>query len=303
MDWDKLRVFTVVAEHGSFTEAGAVLGLSQSAVSRQIGALESSLRVRLFHRHARGLSLTEQGETLLRAAREIAVKLNAAEMMLIESKGRASGTLTITTIVGFGVNWLMPRLRRFTDRYPEIEPTLLLDDRNLNMASGQADVAIRMAAPKGADLIYRKLAPIGFGLYAAPSYLKEFGIPKTATDLDRHRLLTFGSTSGLRIAETMENWPLAVGRTDGSLRKPALRTNSAIGLHRAVEAGIGIGPLPDIEVADNDLLVRVLPELEGPEMGAYFVYPPELKESRRVILFRDFLLAEIAERRPRERAP
>jgi DNA-binding transcriptional LysR family regulator len=108
MDWDKLRVFHAVAEAGSFTHAGEALNLSQSAVSRQISALEESVSMPLFHRHARGLILTEQGELLFRTAREVFAKLAMAEGLISESKDRPKGPLKITTTVAFGSVWLTP---------------------------------------------------------------------------------------------------------------------------------------------------------------------------------------------------
>ena len=113
MDWDKLRVFHAVAEAGSFTHAGDTLNLSQSAVSRQISALEEALQVPLFHRHARGLILTEQGEALNRTVREVFAKLAVTEALLTESKEKPAGRLKVTTTVGFGASWLAPRLQDF----------------------------------------------------------------------------------------------------------------------------------------------------------------------------------------------
>src|SRR6201996_1417123 len=132
MDWDKLRVFHAVAEAGSFTHAGDSLNLSQSAVSRQISGLEESLQVPLFHRHARGLILTEQGELLYRTARDVFAKLSMTEAMLSESKERPKGPLKVTTTVAFGSAWLTPRIKEFLDLYPEVTLTLLVDDGELD---------------------------------------------------------------------------------------------------------------------------------------------------------------------------
>src|SRR5579883_480449 len=155
MDWDKLRVFHAVAEAGSFTHAGESLNLSQSAVSRQISALEESLSVPLFHRHARGLILTEQGEALYHTAREVFAKLAMTEAMLSESKDRPKGPLKVTTTVSFGSAWLTPRIREFTDLYPEIQVSLIVDDSELDLSMREADVAIRMSPPRQPDLVQR----------------------------------------------------------------------------------------------------------------------------------------------------
>src|SRR5277367_6558034 len=115
MDWDKLRIFYAVAEAGSFTHAGDALNLSQSAISRQISALEDSLKVVLFHRHARGLILTEQGEVLYHTARDVFSKLAMTEAQLSESRERPQGPLKVTTTVAFGTLWLAPRIREFLE--------------------------------------------------------------------------------------------------------------------------------------------------------------------------------------------
>src|ERR1700751_1324175 len=120
MDWDKLKVFHAAAEAGSFTHAGEQLGLSQSAVSRQVSALEESLAVSLFHRHARGLILTEQGDLLYKTVHEGFAKLNAVENSLTETKDNPEGPRRVTTTVAFGSVWLTSRLKEFIRAYPGI---------------------------------------------------------------------------------------------------------------------------------------------------------------------------------------
>jgi len=193
MDWDKLRVFHAVAEAGSFTHAGDVLNLSQSAVSRQISALEEALQVPLFHRHARGLILTEQGESLNRTVREVFAKLAMTEALLTESKKTPAGRLKVTRTFGFGSSWLAPRLNAFLDQYPDVTMQLLLDDTDLDLAMREADVAIRMHAPKQPDLVQRHLMAMDWHVCASPEYLKQHGTPAKPEDLDNHRLILFGS--------------------------------------------------------------------------------------------------------------
>src|ERR1041385_4416398 len=152
MDWDKLKVFQAAAEAGSFTHAGERLGLSQSAVSRQVSALEAELAVSLFHRHARGLILTEQGELLYRTAHEVFMKLEAARTKLTDSRERPNGELKVSTTPGIGVHWLTPRLGEFLDLYPDIHITLITSDEELDLAMREADVAIRLRQPTQPDL-------------------------------------------------------------------------------------------------------------------------------------------------------
>ncbi len=292
MDWDKLRVFHAVAEAGSFTHAGDTLSLSQSAVSRQISALEESLQVPLFHRHARGLILTEQGEQLNRTVREVFAKLAMTEALLTESKEKPAGRLKVTTTVGFGGAWLAPRLREFFDAYPDVSMTLLLDDTDLDLAMRVADVAIRMHPPKQPDLVQRHLLTLQWVVCASPGYLKAKGVPQRAEDLDAHQLILFGD---YRMPVEDINWLAEVGRRPGNPRRALLEVNSTQAMLLAIQSGIGIGALPDFMVTEDAGIVRLLPELNAPKVDVYFVYPEELRNSKRVAVFRDFLLARLAE--------
>jgi DNA-binding transcriptional LysR family regulator len=291
MDWDKLRIFHAVADAGSFTHAGHELNLSQSAVSRQISALEDDLRVPLFHRHARGLILTEQGEVLYRTAHDVFTKLAAAKTRLMDSKEKPSGELRITTTVGLGSVWLTPRIKEFMELYPDIQVQLLLEDEELDLSMREADVAIRLRRPTQPDLIQRKLFTVHHHVYASVDYVRQHGIPKSSTELDKHRILIFQGASYL----TYVNMLLTIGRNDNDPRIPALRVNSAYGLRRAVQAGAGIAILSDYLVAPDMNLVQVELEVQTPEFDTYFVYPEELKETKRVTVFRDFIVAKARE--------
>ena len=295
MDWDKLRVFHAVAEAGSFTHAGEALNLSQSAVSRQISALEESLTVPLFHRHARGLILTEQGELLFRTAREVFAKLSMAEGLISESKERPKGPLKITSTVAFSSMWLTPRIREFLDLYPEIQVTLVVDDSELDLSMREADVAIRMSPPRQPDLIQRHLLSIPSHIYAAPEYVRKHGTPQKPEDLDKHRLIIYGDESRPPVPNA--NWLLEAGTKPAQERKPILAVNNDYAMLRAVLSGLGIAALSDFMAGEYADLVRVLPELAGPPVEAYFVYPEELRSSKRINVFRDFLLRKVAETR------
>jgi DNA-binding transcriptional LysR family regulator len=295
MDWDKLRVFHAVAEAGSFTHAGDTLNLSQSAVSRQISALEEALQVPLFHRHARGLILTEQGESLNRTVREVFAKLAMTEALLTESKEKPAGRLKVTTTVGFGASWLAPRIQSFLDAYPDVTMTLILDDADLDLAMREADVAIRMHPPKQPDLVQRHLLAMEWHICASPEYLKKHGTPLKGEDLDNHRLVLFGD---YRPPVADINWLAELGRRPGSPRRALLEVNSLHAMVMAVRSGIGIAALPDYMAAEEEAngMVRVLAEVKAPKVDVYFVYPEELRTSKRVAVFRDFLLARLVQR-------
>ena len=291
MDWDKLRIFQAAAQAGSFTHAGEALNMSQSAVSRQVSALEQDLGVSLFHRHARGLILTEQGELLYRTANDVLLKLDAVRSRLTESAETPSGTLRITTTVGLGSTWLTERIHEFLDLYPSIRLHLILDDQELDLAMREADVAIRLRQPIQADLIQRRLFTVHMHLYAAPSYVKRFGDLRSLEDLDQHRIVTFGVPVPPNIRDV--NWLEVAGRTPDKPREPAVRINNLYAIKAAVERGAGIAVLPDYMVGADSPLMKLLPEAEVPSFDTYFTYPAELKNSARVHVFRDFLLAKV----------
>ena len=271
MDWDKLKVFHAAAEAGSFTHAGERLGLSQSAVSRQVSALEGELSVSLFHRHARGLILTEQGELLYRTAHEVFMKLEAARTKLTDSRERPNGELKVSTTPGIGVHWLTPRLGEFLDLYPDIHITLITTDEELDLAMREADVAIRLRQPTQPDLIQRKLFSVHFHAYASPDYLKRFGTPRTHEDLDKHRIILLGGAVPAHFAN--RRWLLEVGRDGKGPRTPNLTINNVLGVLRACQRGLGVAMLPDYLVEENGGLVQLFGEADTLALDAYFVYP------------------------------
>jgi DNA-binding transcriptional LysR family regulator len=290
MDWDKVRIFHAAAAAGSFTHAGDSLGLSQSAVSRQVSALEAELKTPLFHRHARGLILTEQGELLYRTARELVMKLEQTRARLSDSKEKPDGELKITANVGLGTHWLTPRLGEFLDSYPDIEVKLILTDDELDLAMREADVALRLRQPSQGDLIQRRLFTVHFHAYATQDYLKRFGMPKSIEDLDNHRLLAFGGDLPSYLIDL--NWHLKAGRDSRDPRQPKLTINNLPGLLKATQRGLGIAVLPDYLIESESSASQLLPSETMPELECYLVYPEELKGVARVQVFRDFLVSK-----------
>ena len=291
MDWDKLRVFHVVAEAGSFTHAGGILHLSQSAVSRQISGLEDSLQVPLFHRHARGLKLTGQGELLYRTAHDVFAKLAMVEAQIAERKDRPQGLLKVTTTVAFGSIWLTPRMKEFVGLYPDIDVSVVLADTELDLSMRQADAAIRLAPPSQPDLIQRHLMRMSYCVYAAHEYLEEHGVPNRAEDLDDHQLIVYGNDARPPVENL--NWLLEAGCEAGCRRRPGLQVNSIYGIFRAVQSGFGIGALPDYMSREVGNLIEILPELRGPSIDFFFVYPEELRNFKRIGVLRDFLVSKM----------
>lgn len=290
LDWDKLRVFHAAAEAGSFTHAAETLHLSQSAISRQVSALEHDVGVPLFSRHARGLVLTEQGEMLFRTAHDVLMKLESIKSRLAETKDRPSGVLRVTTTVGLGTGWLTERSKEFLDLYPEINLQLVFTNEELDLTMRQADCAVRLREPSQPDLIQRRLFTVHLHVFAAQAYLDKHGTPKSVADLDDHRLVTFGEPvphylAGLNALET-------VGKSEGQRRTSVLQINDLMSIMRAVRRGVGLAMLPDYMAGKDSGLVPVLSELEGPSFDTFFVYPEAMKNQAKLKVFRDFMFAK-----------
>lgn len=290
LDWDKLRVFHAAAEAGSFTHAADRLKLSQSAISRQVSALEQEVGVPLFHRHARGLEMTEQGEILYHTANEVLMKLEGVRLRLNETKDTPSGQLRVTTTVGLGSGWLTERLPEFMDLYPDIQLQLILTNEELELTPRQADCAIRFRQPQQPDLIQRKLFTVHFHLYASPGYVTRHGRPKSIDDLDRHRMVTFGEMVPTHLSDM--NWLETAGMPEGTKRVADLQINNILSIKAAIEKGAGIGMLPDYTIEQGSPLVQLMPETEVPSFDTYFCYPDAMRNQVKLHVFRDFLIAK-----------
>lgn len=290
MDWDKLRVFHAAAEAGSFTHAAETLHLSQSAISRQVSALELEVGVPLFHRHARGLVLTEQGEMLYRTAHDVLMQLESVRVRLTEAKDRPSGLLKVSTTVGLGTGWLTERLPEFVELFPDIQLQLILDNEELDLTMRQADCAIRMRQPQQPDLIQRKLFTVHFHLFASPSYVNRYGKPVSIGDLDEHRIVTFGEAVPAHLSNM--NWLETAGRPEGSKRIATLQINNILSIKLAVQRGAGIAMLPDYMVGKSNDLVQLMPETAVPSFDTYFCYPTVMKNQAKLHAFRDFLISK-----------
>lgn len=296
MDWDKLRIFHTVADAGSLTHAGDKLNLSQSAVSRQVRALEEALNATLFHRHARGLILTEQGELLFDATRAMTKRLDTASARIRDSEEEVFGELRVTTTTGFGTLWLAPRLPHLYEKYPDLKIDLMLEERVLDLPMREADVAIRMKEPSQADLIRKKLMTVQMQLFASQDYLDRRGVPTQLEDLADHRLICQNPTSaqvgaGASMVQMLMTYDV----------KSMLTVNNYFGVLQGAINGLGIGVLPDYVTQDVDGLVRVMPDVSSAEVPVFLAYPEELRQSKRISAFRDFVQDEIISYRKRLR--
>nr|WP_210302564.1 LysR family transcriptional regulator [Bartonella doshiae] len=294
MDWDKLRVFHAAAEAGSFTHAAQKLHLSQSAISRQVSALEQEVGVSLFQRHARGLILTEQGEILYRTAHDVLMKLENVRSKLSESCEKPTGQLRVTSTFGMGAGWLVERMPEFLSLYPDMRIQLLFADEELDLTMRHADCAVRLHQPQQPDLIQRKLFTIHMHVYASKNYLVNYGKPEKLSELDAHRIISYGEPvpsylSGL-------NWLEKAGRSDGSSRVPVLQINNIISIKTALMCDFGIAVLPDYIVNNDERLVRLFPDMvDIPSFDTFFCYPEALKNLAKLNAFRDYIFLKARE--------
>lgn len=290
LDWDKLRIFHAAAEAGSFTHAADKLHLSQSAISRQVSALEQDVGIKLFHRHARGLILTEQGEILYRTAHDVLMKLEGVRVQLTENTEKPSGKLRITTTVGLGQGWLTDKVQEFLALYPDMQVQLILDNEELDVNMRHADCAIRLREPQQSDLIQRRLFTVHMHIYAAPSYINRYGEPQSIDDLDNHKIITFGEPAPSYLLDV--NWLEIAGRDSDNPRPSVLQINSQTSIKRAALLGIGIAMLPDYIVGRDPGLIQLPVSADIPSFDTYFCYPSEMKNSAKLKVFRDFIVAK-----------
>ena len=292
-DWDKLRIFHITAQVGSFSKAGRALGRHTTAVSHQIASIEKSLQQSLFHRHPKGLLKTEAGEILHRATKTMYHQISSLERQFCDNKDDASGILRVTAPVTFGSLWLSSRLPKFLQEYPQMQVQIQLSDRTLNISRREADVAIRIGSTKLAGLIEEKLLSSEFCVYASQSYLERFGTPESMDDLDKHKIIAFCSISDYPIHDI--NWLLTRGLTARKQRRFSIAISNVYGMVRAAEEGGGLVALPEIVAKRSSKLQRVLPSVSGTSLDYFLVYPKELQGLKRLEVFRTFLLGEVKE--------
>ena len=289
MDWDKLKIFHNVALDLNISEAAHKMNISHSSISRQISALERDLKVSLFKRHARGLTLTEQGKILFKTAHDIFGKIALTEAKLTESKEKPTGPLTIAATVAFGTTWLAPRIEKFTNSYPEIDVSIIIENKYTDLAQGEADVALRLTEPTQMDLIRFPLYEFQFKIYSSPEYIEKFGIPKDVSELPNHKIVAFGDS----VEPSIPDVNCILDLLPKNKKVKTLFISNMYGVMRAIGGGAGIGALPEYMRISNNNLVPMLPNADTPKTIIYFTYPPELKGSKKIEALRDFLVREV----------
>jgi|TARA_B100001173_G_scaffold294376_1_gene288221 DNA-binding transcriptional LysR family regulator len=288
MDWDKLKIFHNVALDLNISEAAHKMNISHSSISRQVSALERELKVSLFKRHARGLTLTEQGKILFKTAHDIFGKIALTEAQLTDSKEKPAGPLTIAATVAFGTTWLAPRIEKFANSYPEIDISILIENKYTDLAQGDADVALRLTEPTQMDLIRFPLYEFQFKIYSSPEYIEKYGIPKDVSELSKHKIVAFGHD----VEPSIPDVNCIIDLLPKKKKVKILYISNMYGVMRAIGGGAGIGALPEYMKISSNNLVPILPDAKTPKAVIYFTYPSELKGSKKIAALRDFLVRE-----------
>lgn len=217
-------------------------------------------------------------------------KLEAAEARIRDAEDGVSGELRVTTTTGFGTLWLAPRIGRLYDKYPDLKIDLMLEERVLDLPMREADVAIRMKEPTQADLVRRRLMKVNMRFYATEEYLAKFGTPQSFEELINHRMIS----QNMSVRQVSENVKWLKPLLDAE-HASHLTVNNYFGVLQATISNVGIGVLPDYVSKKFPGLVHVLPDESSQEIPVFLAYPEELRQSKRVAAFRDFVVEEIRE--------
>lgn len=281
--WEGISEFVAVAETESFTAAAAQLGISTAQVSRQVGALETRLAVKLFYRTTRKVSITDTGQIYYNHCRQVLDGLAEAERAISDLQQTPRGRLNLTAPVTYGENRIAPLVNDFIRRYPELVVTLTLSNQMLDLVSESYDLAIRLGELEDSTMMARRLASRAHYVCASPDYLASYGMPHTLSELDQHNCLQ-GTLGYWRFQEKGKSRHIRV--------KGNLRCNSGWSLVDAARKGLGIIQLPDYYV-DADLqaerLVPVLDSYCAPDDGIWAIYPQNRHLSPKVRLLLDHL--------------
>lgn len=288
-----LEIFAAVMREGSFSAAGRTLGLTPSAVARSIDRIEARLGVRLLLRSTRALTPTAEGQAYLQTARRILADLDDAEQQLAD-QGAPRGRLRISAALSHGRLCVVPLLGEFAALYPHILIDIALSDGIVDIAAGQADVAIRFGALADSLLTARKLGESGRVIVAAPGYLARHGTPAVPEDLHGHNCLNFN----FRRAEPI--WPFRRAGEDIVLSvKGNIEANNGETLSQLAAAGVGVARVGAFSVVDEIAAGRLVPILEDFNPGdvelIHAVFVGGSQTPARVRAFVDFLSEHLAD--------
>lgn len=286
-DWDDLRHLIAVSRQGSTLAAARTLGVNQSTVHRRLTELERGIGLTLMKRHPSGYRLSELGEVLIDHVLAVETAVVALEQKIRTLKLDLKGVVrltcpepTVPRIVATGL------LNRFHERYPDLQVEFVTSDRYLDLSKGEADVAFRSGEPVDESLVGRKICDSVWAIYASKSYVQQNGRPASIADLAHHALIGF---DGIMKNHRVASWlPAAVPNA-----RIVSRNNSMLGTLSAVKAGVGVAPLPTTLGDAEDVLIQVLPPVEGLTRSWYLLTPADLRKTPRIAAFVDQVLEDI----------
>ncbi len=286
---ERMKIFVEVAKHESFTEAGKQLGITGAAVSKQVQNLENDLQIKLFNRTTRLVSLTEEGSLLYRRARYAIDTLDEAFEELCDLKTTPKGILRVTLPVSLGLQYLKTPIAEFAALYPEVTLKVQFEDRHVNLAEEEYDLALRIGHLKDSSLVAKKLAHIPIHLYTSPAYIKDNKPIKTPQDLQNHNVFEYTRNNDGHIW----HYQAPDGKSGNVTLNSTFHCDSVEMMKEAALHGVGIFISPDIFVKrelENKQLTRVLNNYETiPERNLYAVFPPNRYLSSRMRLFIDYI--------------
>ncbi|CEO40104.1 LysR family transcriptional regulator [Photobacterium kishitanii] len=285
--WEGVTEFVAVAETESFTAASKRLGISTAQVSRQVSALENRLNTKLFYRTTRKVSLTEEGNVYYQHCRQVLDGLEDAERAISNLRGKPQGLIKLTAPVTYGEKYIMPLVNDFMLQYPEVEVTIDMTNRQVDLVEGSFDLAIRLGRLTSSSMMAKRLTSRTMYVCASPEYLQKFGIPHSLSELRQHNCL-IGNYDHWRFQESGKEKSIRVSGT--------LNCNSGYGLRDAVLKGIGLAQLPDYYI-DKDLesgaIVPILTNYQEPDEGIWALYPHNRHLSPKVRMLVDYLAEQL----------
>lgn len=289
-DLAAMAVFARVVESKGFSAAARQMGLTKSAVSKQVSRLETSLGARLLNRTTRALSLTEVGSAVYEHCARMVAAAEEAELAAHRLAATPRGLLRVTASIAFGRQHVAPAIKDFIDTYPEVQVQLMLTDRMVDLADEGFDLAIRIADRLGDNLVARRLAPVRFVVCAAPEYLTRCGIPKKPVDLGEHNCLVFTQEGLGDVWRFQSRTGRERVRVCGNFQ-----VNSSEATRDAILAGMGVGMAPTFTVGPEIRAGRlkvVLPrhQVVAPYDAAHAVYLPNRHLLPRMRAFIDLLV-------------
>lgn len=289
-----LILFSRVAQYGSLSAAAQSLKLSRSAVSKQLSAFEAQIGARLIQRTTRKLALTELGEQILREAQRVEAALATVEQLTEDVRQEVRGRLKVSCSSSLGRVVLLPLLREFNERYPDVELELGLEDRFVDLVAEQVDVAIRIGHLPDSSLVARRLGELAWQVSASPDYLARCGTPTQPQDLLHHACLYYRNSK-----RSMNNWRFIGPKGEESVTVSGpLAINDAEALVNAALMGMGILLIDGAMLGDaltTGRLVPLLPDYPpAPGFPVYVVYPARDFLPAKTTAFVDFLLEKLS---------